>query len=254
MNWLLELITIVSEGLGRFTPGNLSLTLAAALGFSLLCGWICLHYVQLLNKRFQLTSTHKIFTALACTLTFFFVLAFAGLTFMREITQAQIEIWQVNIKEDQVWSQSTFEKTYNKVKESGKEDISTFPPIEEGSIPVSHKDSKLLAAQIYSNEACTNFDEMHPFLSKIVWATPSLPTEVIHSDVASFFKSYPGKSYPTENAIDLAAKHIKDELLVQAPRVVTISRICLVLAFFLVQLIPFGLIGFAAYKDIKSSL
>ncbi|WP_247236592.1 hypothetical protein [Telluribacter sp. SYSU D00476] len=254
MNWLLELIAIVSEGLGRFTPRNLGLTLAAALGFALLCGWICLHYVQLWNKRFQLTTTHKIFTALACTFTFFFVLAFAGLAFMREITQAQIIIWQGNLKEDQDWSQRTFEKTYHKVKESGKEDISTFPPIERNIIPVTHNDSQLLAAQIYSNEACTNFDEMHPFLSKIVWATPSLPTEVIHSDVTSFFKSNPGKTYPTINAIDLAAKHIKDELLVQAPRVVTISRIGLVLAFILVQLVPFGIIGVAAYKDIKSSL
>ncbi|MFD2570169.1 hypothetical protein ACFSUS_05955 [Spirosoma soli] len=249
---LLELISIISGGLAKLTPAQLGLTFAAAVGITTLCAWVCLHYVQLWNKRFQLTMTHKVLTALACTLTFFFVLAFAGLAFMKEVTLARITIWQATIKIDPVWSRETLHKTYESVKKIGKEDFSNFPSYEVG-VPISQSESKLIVAETYSNEACKNFDAQHPFLSKVVWASPNVPTRIVQEDVEAYFKNKQGQVYPTERAVDLAADHIKTQLTQQAPRVVTLSRIGLVIAFLLVQLIPFGLIGYAAYTDIRSS-
>lgn len=249
---LLELISITSAGLTKLTSAQLGITFAAAVGITTLCAWVCLHYVQLWNKRFQLTMTHKVLTALACTLTFFFVLAFSGLALLKEITLARIVLWQAAIKTDLVWANQTMEKTYDAVKKTGLEDFSQYPNSGAG-VPVTKTQSKLIAAEINADEACRHFGEHHPFLSKIVWTSPSLPTKIVKDDVEAYFKTRVNHSYPQERAIDLAAAHIKTQLVEQAPRVVTLSRIGLLIAFLLVQLIPFGLIGYAAYTDIRSS-
>jgi hypothetical protein len=251
-SWLAELAIIISGGLAKLAPAQLGLTLAAAVGITAVCAWVCLHYVQLWNKRFQLTATHKAFTAFACTLTFFFVLAFSGLTFLKEITLLRITLWQAGIKMDQAWASGTMRKTYNAVKETGLEDFSLYTNPDAG-VPVTKTQSKLIAAEINADEACHHFSEHHPFLSKIVWTSPSLPTKIVKDDVESYFKIGVSHSYPQDRAVDLAAEHIKTQLTEQAPRVVTLSRIGLVIAFLLVQLIPFGLIGYAAYTDIRSS-
>lgn len=249
---LLELVSIISGGLAKLAPAQLGVTLAAAFGITTLCAWVCLHYVQLWNKRFQLTLTHKVLTALACTLTFFFVLAFSGLTLMKEITLARIVLWQATVKTDQSWASQTMKKTYDAVKKTGLEDFSNFPNSDVG-VPITKTQSQLIAAEINADEASRHFSIHHPFLSKIVWTSPNLPTKIVKDDVEAYFKTGVNHSYPQERAIDLAASHIKTQLAEQAPRVVTLSRIGLIVAFLLVQLIPFGLIGYAAYTDIRSS-
>ena len=50
------------------------------------------------------------------------------------------------------------------------------------------------------------------------------------------------------------ATQIKEGLEPQAPRVVQLTRTAVGLFFVLVQAIPFGLIGWAAYTDIKVRL
>ncbi|RAJ90086.1 hypothetical protein LX87_05515 [Larkinella arboricola] len=248
--WIFELISITSGGLTRMTSSQLGLTFLAAIAITALCAWICLHYVQLWNKRFRLTTTHKVLTALACTLTFFFVLAYAGLSFMKEITAIRISLWQTMTKLDHAWARETLAKTYDAVKEGGFEDFSRYPSPDSG-VPITKSESRLIAAEVNANEASRHFSEHHPFLSKIIWTHLELPTKIVKEDVEEYFKEPSNRIYPQERAIDLAAEHIKTQLMQQTPRVVTLSRIALVLAFIIVQLIPFGLIGYAAYKDIK---
>ena len=49
---------------------------------------------------------------------------------------------------------------------------------------------------------------------------------------------------------ELAAENIKERLNEQTPRVVMLSRLVCAGLFLLIQLIPFGLVGWAAYRDI----
>jgi hypothetical protein len=72
----------------------------------------------------------------------------------------------------------------------------------------------------------------------------------VDADVKNYFETV-SRSYPPPRAISLAASQMKKELDIQVPRVVTIFRSIAVGLFIIVQLIPFGLIGFAAYNDIK---
>ena len=57
--------------------------------------------------------------------------------------------------------------------------------------------------------------------------------------------------YPSSRAINLAASIVKDQLEKQTPRVVRVSRLVLTLLFFLVEAIPYSIVGMAAYKDLK---
>ena len=104
---------------------------------------------------------------------------------------------------------------------------------------------------MYAAEACEHFDNEHPFLSKIIWSNPSQATTNIAEDVTAYFKQNPKSFYSAEKAISIAADTIKTELDKQTPRTVTLSRIALVIFYLFVMAIPLGLIGYAAYKDIR---
>ena len=58
-------------------------------------------------------------------------------------------------------------------------------------------------------------------------------------------------SYPPQKVVALSAEEIRGQLVQQTPRAVKFGRLIAVLLFFLIQAIPFGIIGYAAYKDIK---
>lgn len=57
--------------------------------------------------------------------------------------------------------------------------------------------------------------------------------------------------YPAERAVDLASVYLQISLAEKAHRVVLIGRVGVFIAFLLLQAIPFGIIGYAAYQDIK---
>lgn len=253
MNLLVELIGIVYEGLQKLSLKNLIVVLAAAVVLSGFAWALCNYYVLLWNKRFRLTATHQVLATTASLLTFFFVLAFAGMVFMQEIALSKIVIWRENLKNDRDWSQSTFKEAFYSVEKLGKEkDIVNYKKPEDGGnfIPLSQPESQLEAAAVYADNACENFDQKHPFLSKIIWSSAQMPRKLIKDDIEQWFNSRKG-IYPFEKAIDLAAQKIKNDLTKQTPRIVRLARIALVILFLFVILIPLALIGYTAYRDIK---
>jgi hypothetical protein len=61
-----------------------------------------------------------------------------------------------------------------------------------------------------------------------------------------------GKStYPAERAVDLASAYLQISLAEQAHRIVLMGRVVVLLGFLLLQAIPFGIIGYAAYQDLN---
>lgn len=230
------------------------ITLLAAFVIAGLSWYLCNNYVKLWNKRFRLTRTHQFLTIIASLLTFFFVLAFGGLKYMKEVTTFIVTIWEgFEIKSDQSWSNATFKKAYYEVKDLKTEDFSRAPAPEQGgnTIPASGKSAKETAAKVYAVEACEHFDTEHPFLSKIIWSDPDQATANITQDVVAYFDQNAGSVYTVDKAINIAADTIRTELDKQTPRTVTLSRIALVVFYLFVMAIPLGLIGYAAYKDIR---
>ncbi len=74
--------------------------------------------------------------------------------------------------------------------------------------------------------------------------------KMLEADTKNYFATV-GNSYPVTKAIALVTSETKRELDTQVPRVVVYARWALVIAFLLAQAVPFGLVGYAAYKDLK---
>jgi hypothetical protein len=246
MDLIQDLIQLIISGLEKLTVRNFYLTILSAFMFSIVCALICNYYCRLWNKSYRTTITHKILTGIASSLTFIFVLAFVAFSFFKDISLLKIDFWEDSLSSNKQWSNETFNRAYQKVKAIGSEDFSNNPV----EIPTTRAETNEIVANIFSNEACENFNTNHPFISKIIWAEPKISEEIVKNDISSFF-SKGGNSYNTVNAVKLVGKNIKEQLIQQAPRIVTTSRIILILLFIIIQLIPFGIIGFSAYKNLK---
>ncbi|MGA2048763.1 MAG: hypothetical protein ABSG96_13790 [Terracidiphilus sp.] len=216
-------------------------------------GWIvCAIYTRLWNNQFHLTALHQVFCVFAGVCTLLFAILFASVLFVEDAANASIFLWQKQLKADSAWSQQTFRKAYNNVKDLGVEDFSNVPAPDAGGnfFPTTYDESRETAAPTYAQSACDHFSESHRFLSKVVWSSPGVPADVVFNDVKIWQQKSP--MYPAERGIELAGEQIRLELAPQTPRLVLITRIVLVVLFLLVQAIPFGLVGWAAFSDIRA--
>jgi len=251
---LLDLFSLLAGCIAIFRatePGAFAMTFLAGAVLAGVCWYVCSVYTHYWNRKFQVTLTHHILCGFASVCTLVFVVLFVSLYYTKEAALASIETWQTQLNTDTDWGEQTFAMAYDKVKELGIEDFShALPPGTPGSlIPTTKDESREAAASVYANEACKHFDTKRPFLSKIVWSSPGVPSETIVKDTNEWFQTNP--TYPVTRAIDIAATQIKEGLEPQVPRVVHLSRTVVALSFVLIQAIPFGLIGWAAYTDIK---
>ena len=210
------------------------ITIFIGLGLSALCWVICNYYTRLWNKRYHLTITHHVLCGISGILTFIFVLAFSSLIYLKEVSINILNNWSDTIFQDKEWADSTFQKTFYQVKETGLENFEDVPlPGQVGThIPVNDNKSKELCAIIYTNEASGNFKINHPFLSKVIWTKSQIPEEIIKQDMYDFFKTTP--VYPPQRAIQLATNYLKEGLIKQTPRVVKFARIILFALFLLI--------------------
>jgi hypothetical protein len=228
--------------------------LAIVVAFFLagLCWWGASRYSHLWNRRFRVTAAHHLLCLLAALLTLVYVVLFASIKYTQVAAEASIDRWRIKLLEDKEWWQRVFKETYVAVKNLGVEDFSNYPPPESGGnrIPLNQQLTRQRVAQIYVNEAISNFRTEHPFLSSIFWIRSDVPAEDIQNDVNEFFRKG-GQTYAFETAIEIAAREIKSDLQRQTNRVVPMAWGILIALFALVRLIPFGWIGYAAYRDLK---
>ena len=213
--------------------------------------WLgCSQYSKLWNLRYRVTVTHHLLCLLAMLITLGGSILFFALKHTKEAAYGSVGIWVIELQSDKLWSDQTFLKAYNKVKALGLEDFSAYP-LSRRTIPANHKPSVLGVAGTYANSAAQHFCANRPFLSLVVRAKAEVPSQIMESDINSYFAAG-NSTYPNARGITLVAREIKSGLDTQVPRVVTLARgICIGLLM-LFQLVPFGLVGIAAYKDIKT--
>jgi hypothetical protein len=249
MNLLSDIITIIFSGLRKLSPTGLITTLLIATILSVGCFVLCDYYSRLWNKSFKKTITHNILSVLAAALTFIFVIAFASITFFQEISNIIILKWQTTVSFDKKWQAATFSKSYQAVK-ACCENSEPFDQYKDGkNIPLTTTKAQEVFARTYADEGSKHFNKTHPFL-KIIWSAPQISQTDLEKDVQYYFVNI-GKTYPPERAIELVAAKVKKHLKEQTPKVITLTRIILIVLFFFVQAVPFGLIGFASYNSLK---
>ena len=233
---------------------NTKLIFAALLSVSfwILCGF----YSRLWNRRFKVTPTHHLVCAIAAVSSFVFALAFFALKYSEEVAVLSVQHWQHSINSDSRWQNEVFVKAYNAVKALDAENFSGYPPPAEGGnfIPSQYDSTKKRIASIYANAAVDHFNSSHRYLSKFLWADPDQSSETINRELVVFFQKNPGEKYDLRGAISLAAEHIQQGITQQIPRFVLTLRVFAIILFTFTQAIPFGMIGYAAYKDLKITL
>lgn len=245
-------IQIISSGLRMDGAVLFALWIVLAAAFSTLVWWACTHYTRLWNRKYEVSAGFHVLCGVAAVITFAATLCFIGLKNMKPVAQEMVDEWTEKATEDGVLQDGSFRKAYYSVKDAGKEDMRAYRTPESGGdlIPMSYRETHLLVSSIYAGDACRDFGEKFPFLGWFLKADEGVPAEIIAADQNAWFRSHPGGVYPLERGFQLGINQINTQLREQTGRIVIVTRTWLILLFLLVQLIPFGSIGYMAYKDL----
>lgn len=234
-------------------PGLFVLTLVASIFLAGLCWWAATHYSRLFNLTFRITRLHQVLCGVAALLTLIFCVLFVSLKFTKTIAQNAIDTWYRQVSDGQ-WRTQVATKIYYAIRRVGEEDFRNYPPPTPGGgvrFPLNKPMSKHLVASMPANDALHLFQRENPFLSHVLSLPARIPESAIVNDVNSFFAAHPGQTYMMDRAVNLTATEIKGRLDPETPKAVLYARLILTVCFLLAQGIPFGLIGFAAYQDLK---
>ena len=252
---LRNFIQICSEGLRMEGTARLIIYLVIAFVLSGFVWWACTHYTKLWNKVYHVTPSFHVLCGIAALVTFFSTLGFIGLKNMKPVAEQWVAQWAADVMDDYDLSNRCFKEAFYAIRYAGIEDMRGFRSPENGGdlIPISSNKTQVLVGEIYAGNACLDFTLRNPFIGHFLKADDGVPSEIIAADVNRFFKTNRGETYPLEQGFVLAIDQISSDLQSQCGRIVRVSRFWLVLIFLLVQLIPFGTIGYLAYKDLKNN-
>lgn len=228
---------------------------AAVVGVALgALGWVgCSYFSRLWNLRFRVTWTHHVLCAIAAVLTLLFTIVFFALRYAKDAADVSVQAWEAQLNFDRQWGNATFTEAWQKVKALNKEDFTGVPPpgSPNSHIPTTQPASIKLVAETYARDSAAHFRDNRPFLSKLIQARADVPSMALDADVKNYFAAG-NQTYPGDKAISLVAREVERQLEPQVPRVVTAFRTVAVLLFIAVQALPFGVVAFAAYRNLKA--
>ena len=255
MNFLTDILSVLGLCFALFfglDRKGFVISIIVGVLLAALCWVACSYFSRLWNLRFRTKPLHHILCFFAAILTLVFTVLFFALQYTKEAAYASVKVWEAQINLDPVWADKTFASAYKAVKALGIEDFSTvpLPGLPNSHIPANHDESIITAAGTYANGASAHFHDSRPFLGLILEGKSEIPRQVLDADVKNYFATV-GNSYPPPRGISLVAGEMRRGLDTQVPKVVTYARASLIALFLLCQAIPFGLVAWASYKDIK---
>ena len=248
-----DFFVIIIKCVDSISGGALFVAILISLLLGALCWVACSYYTRLWHKRYHVRPQHHLLCAVAAILTVIFTVQYRAVSKLENIVDGLIDNWYEYLIADMVFHDETFELAYYTLKDEYPAVFKGVPePGDKNSrIPLANDDMTQLCVEIYVGEACSNFSTRHPFLNMMLKARPGISQEEIQSDIKEYFRKNPGTAYPADRAVDIAAGHIRESLLEQSPKTVWKTRLIMVFLFLGVQLIPFGTIGYFAYKALK---
>ena len=247
-----DFIEIIFQCVAAIEGRALLILLALALGA--LCWVACSYYTRLWHRRFRIRFQHHLLCAIAAVLTALFTVTYRAVENLEYITNEIIEGWSENLVNDNVWNSQTYGIAFYAVKERFPDQFGGVPDpgMQDSYIPFNNDAMMQLCVKTYVNEARNNFSTHRPFLDRMLRARPGISEEEIQEDIHIFFRNNAGQRYPLSRAVNIAATHIRENLLIQSPKTVWKTRLILVFLFLGVQMIPFGTIGYCAYKELNT--
>ena len=232
MNLHADALALVGHALRLFLSHwrDCAVVFSVATALAVGCWLAATHYSRLWNLHFRSTPIHHVLCALAAVCTLVFAVFFASMGYTKQAADISIDSWSAELMRDQRWSDDTFEAAYREIKALGLEDPSQLQQMweQKRQIGVSHPQSRKKFAEAHANAAVANFRVVHPFLSRILGPRADIPAELINEQVNAFFRTYPDRIFPAQNAINIAASNLKSGLQDKTDRVVWVARTFLV--------------------------
>jgi hypothetical protein len=246
-----DFFEVLSECMSCITPKQWIGITGMSFALALLCWFVCVHYTKLWNKRFHVKTLHHFICGIAVVFTVLFTVWFYAFGNLSGIVRRIVDEWETQLVEDPEWNTATFERAYLAVEKGTPEAFRGLarPGDKDCFIPVNTEEMTQTCVTTYVDAACESFDTNHPYLNMLVQAKPGISEEAFTQDMQTYFREHSG-SYPLGRGVTLAAAHIRETLVEQAPGTVAKTRWILFLLFLTVQLIPFGWIGYCAYGDL----
>ena len=252
MNPFRDALSILIESarlLGKTSPAMLALVMLGAIILAGLAWWGAVNYTKLWNLRFTPNALHHAMCAFAAAFTLIFTIGFASLGFAKQVATRRIDAWNAAVVKDDPLITRSAKKAFYAVQKAGVEtmDPATHYVTENGArYPAVHDETRRMVAQIYLDAAIADLRSKNPYLLKAIWKRTGIPYERVLED-----RNRTSGNFKIERYFLLAGEELKKELAPQAPKVVGSARRWLVLLFLFAQAIPFSLIGWAAYRDLR---
>ena len=245
----------------RRSASGFFLTVLVAIALGGLCWFAATQYTKLWNLRYNATLTLHTLCGIAALLTLVFTIAFVSLDYAKDVARDRLNRWYRTISTDRKFMNDTYVDCYNVVLRSGYERFDptrNFPPSDPRStMPITTQQTKILVGKLYADASLANFRRTNPYLSRVIMpGNQDVPASVILQDMNTFFAAHKAEKNPIYNlnhGVDIAANLFRQNLETQTPKVVSSARRWITALFLAVQIIPFGLIGLAAYQDLKTT-
>jgi len=215
--------------------------------------WVfCSFFSRLWNKNYHLNVWHHVLCFFAAAATFFVVLLYPSLEYLKPFAYASVQSWQSELKRNNtLWSEVSSKclKTCIAmgIKQQTPETV-TVTEITPGGKKISGIKK---VSQIYAQAIVDNFALKRPGLRLILSARGRLAQEAINKEIEDYFNANPNRTMATEKIVGKGGDVIRGDLNEQIPKIVPYARAGLILIFLLFQGIPFGMIAIASYRDIR---
>lgn len=249
---MLEMLALLAGSVTIFAvmdPAGFRIAAVVALILAIVLWVGCANYTVLWNKRFRMGFFHHTLCACAALVTLAASILFPAASQITRAADASLLTWQTAITSDNAWAESALRSAYDAVRRLGIEDFTESPQGHELRIPTSRDESREAAARAYAASAWSHFVRSRPFLAGLVSIRTGIPTSAIFSDVKRWQETNP--TYPPQRAVELAVEQIRTSLQQEAQELVTKLRMAIIATFVIAQSLAYGVVGWAAYRDIK---
>ena len=103
-------------------------TVALGLVLAVVCWWACSRFSRLWHLGYRIAFWHQVFCFVAALFTLIFTIVFVALQYSKQAANASVQNWEVQINADRSWAEDVYAHAWQKVKASGLEDFTNYPP------------------------------------------------------------------------------------------------------------------------------
>lgn len=248
LNLLVALVKMLQQADLRY----FQLVLAGAFLLSAAMWWICSVFSNLWNKQYHLHLWHHLLCFFSAVITFFTTLIFFSIPYLQPFVEFSVNEWKREMEGNmKLWAEA-MDQSRKVCEKLG------IPQRDPGIVTVdwAGPDGKKIdgmkhVSRIFANTILKDFFDTRPVLSLILWARGTEARAAMTESMIVYFETHPGQIMSRKLVTDVGTEKIREDLDRQIPKIIPYARGGLIVLFLLVQAIPFGLVAYSSYRDIK---